>query len=90
MVGDERWTEIPVKSLRVERLRVVPVSYTHLDVYKRQLQHCLISILTTEWKLQMDPGIKINNRTYMYTMLFVDDQVIVQNNECELQRSMLQ
>ena len=32
----------------------------------------------------------INNKTYMNTILFVDDKVIVQNNECVLQRSMLQ
>ena len=28
----------------------VPVSYTHLDVYKRQLLHCLINLLVKPFK----------------------------------------
>ena len=34
-----------------------------------------IYIVDTEWKFRLDPGIKINDTTYLNTMLFVYDQV---------------
>ena len=42
-----------------------PVSYTHLDVYKRQ----------------------INSHTRLNTILYADDQIIIQKSEGNLQRS---
>ena len=38
----------------------------------------------------MDPEIKMSTKTYIDTMFFTHDQVIIHNNEFELQRSMFQ
>ena len=37
-----------------------------------------------------DREIEVNNRTYVNTMLFADDQLIVQNKERELHNSLFQ
>ena len=47
-----------------------------------------IGIIVEECKFRVALGTKINNRTYLNTMLFVHDQEINKNNECKLQRSM--
>jgi hypothetical protein len=44
--------------------------------------------LIREWKAKVNPGIYINQNTMLNTRLFGSDQVVIQMNEEELQRSL--
>ena len=47
-----RWYIQAVRKMMIEGVSVVPVSYTHLDVYKRQVHYCL-------WAGLPDEGVQV-------------------------------
>jgi hypothetical protein len=59
-----------------------PLSPTLFNIY--------IDDLNREWKLLVNPGIQISPTVWINSMLFADDQVILQESEEELQRAMYQ
>ena len=57
------------------------VSYTHLDVYKRQLFNIYIDDLVKKWQHLVNPGIKLSRDRCLNVLLFADNLLVIQNTK---------